>query len=64
MTWRGEKSCPFRDLNSDLSAIQPVASCNDSINTFLSDWLGKQVPGATGLFRTAGIETLVFFAGF
>jgi hypothetical protein len=25
-TWRGEKSCPERDSNPDLSAVQPVAS--------------------------------------
>jgi hypothetical protein len=24
-TWRGENSCPYRDLNSDPSAFQPVA---------------------------------------
>jgi hypothetical protein len=27
MTWRGEKSCPYWDLYSDLSAIQPITSC-------------------------------------
>jgi hypothetical protein len=26
MTWRGEKSCPYWDSNSDSSAIQPIAS--------------------------------------
>jgi hypothetical protein len=25
MTWRGEKSCPYRDSNFDISAVQPVA---------------------------------------
>jgi hypothetical protein len=25
-TWRGENSCPYRDSNSDPSAVQPVAS--------------------------------------
>jgi hypothetical protein len=24
-TWRGEKSCPYRDSNSDTSAVQPLA---------------------------------------
>jgi hypothetical protein len=24
--WRGEQSCPYRDVNSDPSAVQPVAS--------------------------------------
>jgi hypothetical protein len=26
MTWRREKSCPYRDSNSDLSAFQPIAN--------------------------------------
>jgi hypothetical protein len=25
-TWRGEKSCPYRDSNSDPSTVQPVAN--------------------------------------
>jgi hypothetical protein len=25
MTWEEEKSCPYRDSNSDLSAVQPIA---------------------------------------
>jgi hypothetical protein len=25
--WKGEKSCPYQDWNSDPSAVQPVASC-------------------------------------
>jgi hypothetical protein len=25
-TWRGEKSCPYRDSNTDPSAVEPVAS--------------------------------------
>jgi hypothetical protein len=25
-TWRAEKSCPYRDSNSDPSAVQPVVS--------------------------------------
>jgi hypothetical protein len=24
--WRGEKSCPYQDSNSDPSAVQPVAN--------------------------------------
>jgi hypothetical protein len=27
MTRRKEKPCPYRDLNSDTSAVQPIASC-------------------------------------
>jgi hypothetical protein len=27
VTLRGEKSCPYRDLKSNLSAVQPIASC-------------------------------------
>jgi hypothetical protein len=25
-TWRGEKSCPYRDSNSDHSDVKPIAS--------------------------------------
>jgi hypothetical protein len=26
MMWRGDKSCSYRDLNSDSSAVQPLAN--------------------------------------